>query len=1019
VNTDAELTRFPSTTTCARCGHPRAPGDPEGLCARCLLAAAIDPATQDLSDQLPTMSTGGGSMETADRLQPGQHWGAYRIGRLLGRGGMGEVYEAEHLESGRRLALKVLRSRAQTPDERARFLREGQLAASITHPHTVYIFGSEEIDGLPAISMELLPGGTLKDRIVAAGPLAPHEAVSAILDILGGLDAAHAAGILHRDIKPSNCFVDVDGTVKVGDFGLSISTLARELDAGFAGGFQGTPQFAPPEQLRGEPLDVRADIYAVGATLYYLLTGQPPFDARDLRDLIERVINQPPASPRRARPDVAPALAAAVLRCLAKDPRDRPATYAELAEALRPFATYRQTAAPLGVRAVAGLVDALLTAIPTSLAAFALADPSRRTQAATAIVMSWSWVPAFAYYWWLETRWYASLGKRLFGLRVVSMTHAHPGARQIAVRTAIYHTPDALLALWLLSAGAWPAEAADTYRQAIMLLGLALLFATARRSNGYAALQDRVSGTRVVVRAPDRLALNNVERLARGAAPLAIPTVLGRVSPAAPRYGPFVAEPDPHQGSSTDVRVAFDPVLRRPVWIQEVADGTAPVAEARRDAARITRLRWLTGRRVPGDNWDAFEAPSGQPFSVTSGDTVDWITLKLWLLDLAGELDTATREGTRPALGLDRLWLRSDGRLLLLDFPAPHSARARPVSEIAGGLVSPATVTDDTPHALIAAVARRAPLADPGALPLSARTFLASLTGPVPPSLDALHASLTTVAKAPDRIARWRRSLPSLLAAAPVILAIGVAALAALGLRQVMTPANGEILQLLTALRDPAPQAGSRMADPQYRQAAEHYVAGKYGTVVSGDEFWSSVLTQRLARDLRPTADDIVRRNPSVSTEELARAAEIVSSARPGRPRANDDDVSAVFGIIVSTVAAVALLFVVCCGLLSAVVVPGGLASRLLGLATVNRHGREISRIHSLLRALVAWSPALVWMLYLAASPRIQRYVPAPRYPLTAAAITLGVLAGGAAWTMLRPVRGPHDIVARTWVVPR
>ena len=101
-----------------------------------------------------------------------ESWGPYRIGRLLGRGGMGEVYEAEHTESGRRLALKVLRSRLQNADDRARFLREGQLAASVSHPHTVYIFGSEEIAGMPVISMELLPGGTLKDRVAARGAAA-------------------------------------------------------------------------------------------------------------------------------------------------------------------------------------------------------------------------------------------------------------------------------------------------------------------------------------------------------------------------------------------------------------------------------------------------------------------------------------------------------------------------------------------------------------------------------------------------------------------------------------------------------------------------------------------------------------------------------------------------------------------------------------------------------------------------------------------------------------------------------
>ena len=192
---------------------------------------------------------------------------------------MGEVDEAEQLQTGRRLALKVLRSRLHRLEDRARFLREGQLAASVSHPHTVYIFGSEEIAGMPVITMELLTGGTLKDRVAVGGPLAPADAAAAVLDVVGGLDAAYAAGILHRDVKPSNCFVDHEGSVKIGDFGLSISTLSRDVRFELAqGGFQGTPQFAAPEQLRGEPLDVRADIYAVGATLYYLLTGRPPFE---------------------------------------------------------------------------------------------------------------------------------------------------------------------------------------------------------------------------------------------------------------------------------------------------------------------------------------------------------------------------------------------------------------------------------------------------------------------------------------------------------------------------------------------------------------------------------------------------------------------------------------------------------------------------------------------------------------------------------------------------------------------
>jgi eukaryotic-like serine/threonine-protein kinase len=184
-------------------------------------------------------------------LAPGQTFGPYRIERLLGQGGMGDVYEGEQIEQGRRVALKVLNQRLADPQDRARFLREGQLAASINHPHSVYIFGSDEIAGMPVIAMELLAGGTLKDRVKERGPLPPADAVDAILQVIAGLDAGHAAGILHRDIKPANCFVDRDGTVKVGDFGLSISTMARDsTQLTVTGTFQGTPQFASPDQLK-------------------------------------------------------------------------------------------------------------------------------------------------------------------------------------------------------------------------------------------------------------------------------------------------------------------------------------------------------------------------------------------------------------------------------------------------------------------------------------------------------------------------------------------------------------------------------------------------------------------------------------------------------------------------------------------------------------------------------------------------------------------------------------------------
>ena len=185
------------------------------------------------------------------------------------------------------------------------------------------------------------------------------------MDIIGGLDAAQSAGVLHRDIKPSNCFIDDDGAVKVGDFGLSISTLARDVHHDLeTGRFQGTPQFAPPEQLRGEPLDIRADIYAVGATLYYLLTGQSPFDAdRSSRTRVARD-QRAAAVPRDLRRGIPAGLAAVVLQCLAKIPGERPRSYADLAAALRPFLPTADLPAKPGLRVLAGFADSVILSVP-------------------------------------------------------------------------------------------------------------------------------------------------------------------------------------------------------------------------------------------------------------------------------------------------------------------------------------------------------------------------------------------------------------------------------------------------------------------------------------------------------------------------------------------------------------------------------------------------------------------------------------------------------------------------------
>ena len=150
----------------------------------------------------------------------GEPFGEYRLVSVLGHGGFGVVWEAEHQHTRRRVALKIVTElKATRPEALARFAREGQLAAAVNDPHCVFVYSAEQIAGYPVIVMELMPGGTLQDDINARGALPPREAVDKILDVVDGLAAACRAGVLHRDVKPSNCFINGDGRLKIGDFG--------------------------------------------------------------------------------------------------------------------------------------------------------------------------------------------------------------------------------------------------------------------------------------------------------------------------------------------------------------------------------------------------------------------------------------------------------------------------------------------------------------------------------------------------------------------------------------------------------------------------------------------------------------------------------------------------------------------------------------------------------------------------------------------------------------------------------
>jgi serine/threonine-protein kinase len=255
--------------------------------------------------------------------------GPYTLVRKLGAGGMGEVYLAEHRLLKRPCAVKLIRpDRAADDAELRRFEREVQATAALTHPNAVTVFDyGHTPDGTFYYAMEYLPGLNLQHLVERHGPLPPGRAVHLLRQVCGALGEAHAVGLIHRDIKPGNVIVCERGgtpdVAKLLDFGLvrDVRTGGAELTQD--GVVAGTPSYMAPEQARGERVDARTDVYAVGGLAYYLLTGRPPFSGPTPLQVVAAQLYETPAPPSRHRPDVPADLETVVLRCLAKAPADR------------------------------------------------------------------------------------------------------------------------------------------------------------------------------------------------------------------------------------------------------------------------------------------------------------------------------------------------------------------------------------------------------------------------------------------------------------------------------------------------------------------------------------------------------------------------------------------------------------------------------------------------------------------------------------------------------------------------
>ena len=988
--------------------HPREP--PAATASDASQARTVAP------DQ-PAVS---GEPKVAPLLQPGQRFGSYAIARLLGRGGMGEVYEAEEVDSGRRVALKLLNRPLSTREERDRFLREGRLAAGVSHPHCVYVFGTDEIDGLPVISMELAAGGTLKDTVAARGPLPSRKAVDAILQVIDGLEAAAAAGVLHRDIKPANCFVDVEGRVKVGDFGLSTSTLAsEETHLTMAGTIMGTPAFASPEQMRADNLDIRSDIYSVGATLYYLLTGRAPFEESNIVRLVTMVMQDVPPAPSELRRDIPKGLSAAVLRALAKRPGDRFDDYAAMRAALEPFSSTAPVPAPVGLRVVAYLVDYLLIGILSVLfiSPFAVFKTRISTDLGT-VISGGGFTPAqvlvpllaWAIYWLLfEGLTGASLGKRLFRLRVAGVGGEPAGFGRVLLRTTVFLVMPSAMALgWFVPAirdlytgNAWLQSKPEG--QSMWVIPLLILFASARRRNGFAGLHELASRTRVI-------AARTVERADRVERMAAEPPAVG-----SRRIGPYSLADDAARAADAKILPGWDVALRRPVWLHRVPHGYALPAW-RRDLARSARPRWLAGRREEGESWDAYEAVDGRPFLAAVETPQPWRTVRVWLGDLARELEAGLRDGSLPALELDRLWVANDGRITLLDWPAPGAER-HGESDGPAGTADPADPIgrpdiDRSAAARFLHLVATAALGAEAVLPLPARRLLDDLSAGWTGTRPNLDVAVASAASGPAEVTRGLRALHLAFQGTPPIGLVLLAWLMTVVLIPQVFSTNAPTaiayvreLEQLARLEAQPDAPGTRAL----REAFEIDIAARFPEFLSTGGTSSPVQTS-LPSELQALAVRIRTKHPHPTADAASRAREMVAPllARPPDERQRVE--SQVLAVLPRAAQILWALFGAM-ALVLAIGARGGAVMALLGIAVVDASGRPAARWRCAARAFAAWLPIFggvavgVWG--------------GPAFVNGSIGGSVAVFFAGGAYAVARPTRGLQDRIAGTWLVPR
>ncbi|HET8951534.1 MAG TPA: serine/threonine-protein kinase, partial [Solirubrobacteraceae bacterium] len=273
--------------------------------------------------------------DRTDDPRIGQTIAGYRIEERVGRGGMGVVYRAEHLNLRRRAAIKIIApDLAESEGFRERFTREARIAAALQHPNIVTVYDAGEVDGILYLAMQYIEGNDLAAMLRKDGRLRPYRAIDVIRQVASALDAAHAMGLIHRDVKPANVLIE-GRTAFLTDFGLTKRMDGTHTELTRAGDVVGTIHYVAPEQIEGGQVSARSDVYSLGCLLYHCLTGQVPYSRDTDVAVIYAHLSEPPPKLTAVRPELAGGLDGVIAKALDKSPDRRFPTCTDLVNAAR------------------------------------------------------------------------------------------------------------------------------------------------------------------------------------------------------------------------------------------------------------------------------------------------------------------------------------------------------------------------------------------------------------------------------------------------------------------------------------------------------------------------------------------------------------------------------------------------------------------------------------------------------------------------------------------------------------